>query len=84
MIQLPAIALSLVLSVLYAALFHVWRGETVRELLLYVVASALGFGLGQLVASLTGMELLKIGQIHLLQATIGAWTLMFVARWLKM
>jgi hypothetical protein len=68
---------------IYGALFHVWRGRSFRELPLYLIASGLGFALGQLIATLIGLDIFMIGPLHIIEASLGSWVMLFIARWLK-
>jgi hypothetical protein len=68
---------------IYGALFYLWRGRTFRELPLYLVASGLGFALGQLAGNLFGLDIFTIGPIHIIEASLGSWVMLFIARWLK-
>lgn len=68
---------------MYACAFHLWLGKTLQELALYLVASGLGFALGQIVGDRAGWGWLMIGQVHLLEATIGSIMLLLLARWLR-
>jgi len=52
-------------------------------LLLYLLACWLGFGIGELAGDLLGLDILMIGQIHVVEGTIGAWLLLLVVRWLR-
>ena len=79
----PALVLSTVLAAIYGCLFHFCLGKTLGELLLYLVASGLGFALGQIVGDRVGSRWLVIGQVHLLEATIGSLALLLLARWLR-
>ncbi|GAB4531496.1 MAG: hypothetical protein Kow0063_10810 [Anaerolineae bacterium] len=79
----PALLLSALIAVIYAALFHLWRGRTFRELPLYILASGLGFGLGQLIGNATGLDIFMIGALHIIEASLGSWVALFIARWLK-
>lgn len=69
----PGLLLGLIVSVAYAALFHLWRGRSLRDLFLFVVASLLGFGVGQFVGAFTQLPWFQIGEVHMVEATIGAW-----------
>jgi hypothetical protein len=79
----PALLLSALIAGIYGALFHVWRGRTFRELPLYLVASGLGFGLGQLAGNAIGLDVFMLGSLHIIEASLGSWGVLFVARWLK-
>jgi hypothetical protein len=64
--------LAFALATIYGAAFHLWRGGNARRLLLYLLAGWLGFALGQGLGELLSLTILKVGQIHLLPATLGS------------
>jgi hypothetical protein len=76
----PALLLGSLFCLGYAALLHLWIGRNGRDLLLGLLMATMGFGFGQAIGILTQMPLLQIGQLHLLEASMGAWLLMGVAR----
>lgn len=86
MIPIPGSASGLVLGFLlasaYGAVFHLVYGGSLRRILLYLAAAWVGFLAGQLAGDFLNFELLKVGKIHLLSASIGAWALLLAARWL--
>lgn len=69
----PTLLLGALLSLGYASLFHLWRGRGVRDLLLAVPVAILGFSAGHLFSTTTATSLLDIGQLHVLEGTVGAW-----------
>ena len=69
----PALLLSLLLSVAYAGFLHLWKGRSLRDLLLYLIASAGGFAVGQLLGLLLQMPLPRIGQVYVVEASVFAW-----------
>lgn len=69
----PGLLLGLLVSVAYAALFHLWRGRSLRDLILFILASVLGFGVGQFVGAFTQVPWFQIGEVHMVEATLGAW-----------
>ncbi len=69
----PPLVLGLLVSIGYASLYHLWGGHSIRDLLLYLVAAGFGFIVGQTVGVITKIDLLQIGQVHMLEASIGAW-----------
>ena len=79
----PMIALAVVLGALYAAVFHTIKGKTLVELPLFVAASLAGFATGELAAQSLHLNLLTIGELHLVEATAGSILFLFIARWLK-
>ncbi len=79
----PPLILSLIIASAYAAFFNLWQGGSARDLLIYLVACWLGFAIGELAGDFVGLDILMIGQIHVLEGTVGSLILLFVARWLK-
>lgn len=79
----PPLVLSLIIASAYAALFNLWQGGSARDLLLYLLACWLGFGIGELAGDFLGLDILMIGQSHVVEGTIGAWLLLLVVRWLR-
>ena len=66
-----AFVLSGILGIACGALYHLWRGRGFKDLLLHLLAGALGFILGHYAGSwlLPGMPL-KLGDLHLLEGVI--------------
>ena len=79
----PYILISLLLGGTYGTLFHLWRGKNLRDLVIYFLAGIIGFGFGQGLANLMGFNLLLIGPLHIIEATIASWVSLFVIQWLK-
>jgi len=84
MFSSPSLVLSLVIATLYAAAFHLLRGKTGRQLLITWLAALLGFGSGQVLATLFSWGDMLIGEIHLLTASAISWLFMFLARSLRL
>lgn len=76
----PALVLGSLCCLGYAALLHLWLGRNGRDLWISLLMACMGFGFGQAIGLLTAAPLWQIGQLHLLEATLGAWLLMGVAR----
>ncbi len=68
----PALLLSAILSTVYGVAFHLWRGGNIRRLMLFLVAAWFGFGLGQLIGAALNWNVGLIGEVHLIEATIGS------------
>ncbi len=79
----PRLLLSFLMAGMYGALFHVWRGRSFRELPLYLIAALLGFVLGDLAGDAIGLDIFMIGPTHIIEASLGSWGMLFIARWLK-
>jgi hypothetical protein len=69
----PALLLGLLLCICYAALFHLWGGHGLRDLLLYLFAAMLGFLAGHWLAEILQIPLPQIGELHVVAASLGAW-----------
>jgi hypothetical protein len=83
-LSFPALILSLIIASAYGALFHVWKGKTAKDLLIYLTAGLTGFGLGQLVGKTLGLGIFMIGEVHVVEASLICWLILFIAKWLKM
>lgn len=75
------LVLGFLLATAYGAGFHLIMGGPARRILLYVLAAWIGFGLGHFLGDLLNIELLKLGVVHLLTASLGAW-IALIASWL--
>jgi hypothetical protein len=86
MIAIPGSASGLVLGFLlatiYGAAFHLIFGGPLKRILVYLFAAWLGFSIGQFIGDFLNLELLKLGKIHLVSASIGAWLALLAAWWL--
>lgn len=83
MLLSPPFVLSVLVSTGLAALFNLWQGGSVRDLVLYLVAAWLGFAMGELLGDWIGLDLLMIGEVHMAEACLLCGLLLFLARWLK-
>jgi uncharacterized membrane protein len=75
------IILGFLLATIYGTLFHVFVGGPPRRIVLYVLAAWIGFTIGHFVGDLLGIELLKLGAVHLFAASLGAW-IAIISSWL--
>ncbi|GAB4419856.1 MAG: hypothetical protein Fur0044_16420 [Anaerolineae bacterium] len=79
----PYLLLSLLLGGAYGALFHLWRGKNIRELVIYFLTGIIGFGIGQAVGNVLGLNVFLIGPLHIVEASVMSWVCLFVMQWLK-
>ncbi|MBE2201764.1 MAG: hypothetical protein IAE79_24350 [Anaerolinea sp.] len=77
-----ALVLGFLLASAYGAGFHLLLGGPARHILLYVLTAWLGFAIGHFLGDLLNIELLKLGALHLLSASIGSWLALITSRWL--
>jgi hypothetical protein len=83
MLQAPALLFSIVLASVYAAVFFVWQGRGLRDLVFFWLAALVGFASGHLVGTLWGFVPWTIGQVHIIEATIVTALFLAIARWLR-
>ncbi|MEJ2735253.1 MAG: hypothetical protein P8189_17095 [Anaerolineae bacterium] len=83
MLQAPALLLSLVLASIYGALFYLWQGRRLRDMLFFWLAALVGFASGHIVGALWGFVPWTIGQVHVIEATIVAILFLMIARLLR-
>jgi hypothetical protein len=81
---LPSIVLGLVISTLYGAGFHLWKGGSLGRLILYLILGWAGFWIGQLLASLLGWSFDRVGGLHLGAATVGSLLFLTLGYWLSL
>ncbi|GAB4428579.1 MAG: hypothetical protein Kow0031_08850 [Anaerolineae bacterium] len=79
----PYLLLSAMLGATYGVLFHLWRGQTMRDGIIYLLTGIIGFVAGQVIGNLLGLDLLMIGSIHIVEATLVSWGGLFFMRWFK-
>jgi len=79
----PPLILSIAVGSLYGGFFHLIWGEKAIDLFTYWLASLVGFSLGQVLGNILALDIIMIGQVHLLEASIFSWVALIVARWLK-
>jgi hypothetical protein len=78
----PGLALSVLLATAIGAAFHLWRGGGYGMLVRYLLAAWGGFALGQLAGWLGGWELAMVGQVHMLEGTLGSGLVLVIVHWL--
>ena len=69
----PAIILSVLVGIFHASLYVLIRGTAGGRLAIIVVAAILGAWAGDALAARLGVDVLTIGDFHLLGASIVAW-----------
>jgi hypothetical protein len=69
----PALILGALVGIFHASLYVLIRGSAGGRLPLLVLASVLGAWAGDALADRLGLDLLVIGDFHLVGASIAAW-----------
>ncbi len=71
------------LATIWAMVFHLLLGKRWMDLILCWFVGLIGFAVGQAMADVLGFHWLLLGQVHLVEGSLGCWIAMLVARWLK-
>ena len=74
--------LGFLLATAYGAGFHLIMGGPGKRIIIYILASWLGFAVGHFVGDLLNIEFLKLGALHLLTASVGSWVALILSWWL--
>lgn len=82
--HIPAFIIGLLLSTLYGAAFHLWRGGGAGKLLLYLLLSWAGFLAGHLLASYLGWSFASIGPLRAGAATVASLLFLLAGHWLSL
>lgn len=75
----PGTTFGFILATLYGAGFHLVVGGDIRRLALFLLSAWVGFGLGHMLGITFGINILNIGTLRVLAATIGAVVALAVA-----
>ena len=76
----PTLLLALLLVIGYASLFHLWTGRSLHDLFVYLIAAAVGVAVGQWIGGRLAIDVLRIGQLHALEVTVGAFLALLIVR----
>lgn len=80
----PALLLGLLVALMCAALFHLWRGRSLRDLWRFSVAAVAGFAVGQLLGRVSPVHWLVVGQLYMLEGVLCALLALVVADRVKL
>ncbi|RLT44665.1 MAG: hypothetical protein DWI57_02770 [Chloroflexi bacterium] len=76
----PTLLLAVLLAIGYASLFHLWTGRSLRDLFVYLAAAGVGVIVGQWIGGTIALDLLRIGQLHTIEVTVGAFLALLIVR----
>jgi hypothetical protein len=80
---LPALLFGILLAAFYGALFHVWKGDALKRLFLYLFLAEIGFWGGHVLAAFLHWNFATIGPLNAGLATLVCFLTLFVGRWLS-
>lgn len=75
----PTTVFGFILATMFGAVFHLIMGGDARRLALFLLAGWLGFGLGHLLGTILDINILNIGTLRIVTASVGAVVALFVA-----
>ncbi len=78
----PSVTLGFLLGSVYGLLAHLFVGRAWRELPVYWLTGVAGFFAGFVAAVLLGVELVRLGTVPLIEATLGSLACLALAAWL--
>ncbi len=78
----PAMLFSLLIALLYGAVYHLIRDGGFWRLILFMFLSVFGFALGYLLGLWRGWVLLPLGTINLGLSTLGSFLILLLGDWL--
>jgi len=81
---LPNILIGIVISSLYGAAFHLYRGGNLGRLLLYLILAWIGFWIGHAIGNTMSWTFLSLGPLRLGMATLGATITLAIGYWLSL
>jgi hypothetical protein len=81
---IPTLLLGFVISTLYGALFHLWRGGGAARFLLYLLLSWLGFWAGHFLGVHFKWSFFDVGPLHLGMATLFSLVFLAIGYWLSL
>ena len=82
--NMPIFFFGFVLSTLYGALFHFWKGGSLNRLLLLVGLSWVGFWVGHFLGNLAHISFAVVGILNAGMATLGSLIFLVVGDWLSL
>ncbi len=80
---LPTLLLGFLLSTLYAAGFHLFRGGGAGHLLLDLFLAYSGFWAGHFLGEAVGLTLARLGSLQVGLASLVAFIFLFAGNWLS-
>ena len=80
----PILLFGIVISTLYGAGFHLWRGGGISRLVLYLIIGWLGFWIGHFAGNLLDWTFGSIGQLRLGMATLVSLAFLSIGYWLSL
>jgi hypothetical protein len=81
---LPAALLGVLISTLFGALFHLWRGGGIGRLILYLILGWAGFWIGHLIGTQFEWTFFSVGPLRLGVAILSSLVFLGIGYWLSL
>lgn len=81
MITIPSLLLAMLIPSLYGALYHLIRDGGPWKLLLYILFSWIGFGLGHSLGTWLKVNFFTVGGLNLGVSTLGSFLIIVLGDW---
>ncbi len=78
--SIPSLLLAFLIASLYGVVFFLLSGRTWVELALYWATAVIGFAIGALLSRFIGLNLLPIGEVNIIEASITSLVALVLAR----
>lgn len=78
----PAVLFGILLSTLFGAAFHLWKGGGPGRISMFIIVSWIGFWAGHFLAAKINFNFLNFGSLHLFMAVFGSILFLFVGNFL--
>lgn len=82
--SLPHLIFGVILSTLYGAAFHLWRGGRLSRLVLYLILGWIGFWAGHFMGDYFGWTFGSLGPLRLGTATLSSALFLALGYWLSL
>ncbi|MEW6651439.1 MAG: hypothetical protein AB1453_14790 [Chloroflexota bacterium] len=82
--MLQTILLGFLVSTLYGAAFHLWRGGGLWRLGMYLLFAWIGFWGGHWLGLVLNWEFIRVGELNLGSGTMGSLLILGVGYWLSL
>jgi hypothetical protein len=81
---IPSLFFGILISTIYGAAFHLWRGGGAGRLALYLILAWIGFWVGHFAAGRLGWTFGSVGALHLGLASLASLVTLGVGYWLSL
>jgi len=81
---IPALLFGILISTLYGAAYHLWRGGGAGKLVLFLILGWIGFWAGHAIGNYLNWTFGSLGQLRLGMATLSSLVFLSLGHWLSL